>query len=432
MKKTQWFFLLVLFFSPFFLFAQIPLKGDLILGDTTQVHILTATNGDTFTGRVVGFDQENLLFQYQGNQLVFPVAEVTLVEVAVKVGEKEKMAGMPFEKKQPILDASLFFMYRAVTKNGAVYEGLLKKINAKEAVLDRPANDLLLLEFDSIILVGKKITEAAGRPNKFHRLKTKAGDSFVGQLLSFSGGEYVFLMRNGSELRFTVREVSHIHLEKEGEGPFIRSGSLGNYQHNQQRVFFSPSAFLLEEGTKEFRTMIVQNTIDFGVSKNITIGTGVYTVIVASGITGKIKIGGSFSDHFHVAVGAQGMYAFSVFDDAIGMGLVYGAVSIGTREKFISIGAGRGGDTEVDEGTTGYILNGSYRIGKKWRFFMEYLNFQQDDSDYPYYQPDNTTMGTLGLSWFKNRHQVDFGLFTTSSYDFDSTTVPAVGYSLRF
>jgi len=47
--------LTLLFFSVFG-FAQITFKGDLRLGDTTQVHILNTKDGSRLTGRVVGFD----------------------------------------------------------------------------------------------------------------------------------------------------------------------------------------------------------------------------------------------------------------------------------------------------------------------------------------------------------------------------------------
>ena len=134
-------------------------------------------------------------------------------------------------------------------------------------------------------------------------------------------------------------------------------------------------------------------------------------------MTGKIKIGASLTKHIHFAIGAQGMFAFSTFDsEVLNLGLVYGALSVGTKDNYLNAGIGRGNDNLSSGATTAYTFGGSLRIGDYWRFHFEYMKFRQDNTNSFSDYTEISNMGTLGMSWFKRQHQIDFGLHANQCF----------------
>ena len=206
------------------------------------------------------------------------------------------------------------------------------------------------------------------------------------------------------------------------------------YLYNPQRVFLSPSAFTLEKGVTEFRnTMVFHNNMDFGITDNLTIGAGFSSVIISNALSGKVKLGGSLSPHLHVAAGVQGMVLFPGYgDDAVSVGLLYGALTVGTKDKFLTASVGLGRDSDYGESTAGLTIGGAIRTSENWRIFLEFIHFDPYQSE-DYYSNYNTTMGTLGMSWFKGVHQIDFGLYGNSEWGYDTAIIiPIAAYSLRF
>ena len=453
MKFIQHVFFLALFLFPCFLKAQVPVQGNLKLGDTTQIHVLRTVKGDRFTGLVTEFDKEKLQFQYMGNVLEFSLNDVVVVEIVDAPDPTTEVKAVPIDKTpndtdslqgllvEPIGEESAKryvwpYEYRIQTTNGTQYTGILSRINATGVMLGKSGNSPIpIKDIKGIELMGSRLDTYETSLREHHRLKTIDADIFTGQLLSYDGQNYMFLMQNGSELTFPKQEVEYIYLVKKGRGgnfnyEEVKPFSQGYY--NQQRIFFTPSAFLIEKGTKEFRTMLVSNSLDYGLSDHVTVGVGVHTVVVATGLSGKIKVGASLTDRIHFAAGAQGLVAFSVFDsETLNLGLVYGSLSIGTKEKFFNFAVGRGSDNQTSQATTAYTMGGSYRIGKHWRFYGEYMNFREDVTD-PRFSHDTTTiMFTIGASWFKREHQVDLGLYGNDDL-YGVNAFPVIGYSLRF
>ena len=307
MKLSKHLFLLLLIGLPYFIHAQVPIQGELKLGDTTQVHVLKTAGGDRFTGLVTGFDQEKLLFQYRGNVLEFPLGEIESVEVVSPIyaepDEPEEVGATPVPKDpnnsdplqemlvEPIGQEAAKqyiwpFEYRVKTTSGVEYTGILSRINGRGLMLGRGGSSSLPFnKVSGIELMGNRIDTHETPLNEHHRLKTTDADIFTGQLLSYDGENYVFLMQNGSELTFPQYRVEYLYLVKKARNsnsPEEKTRIAPHRYYNQQRVFFTPSAFLLEEGTKEFRTMLIQNSVDFGLSDNINVGVGLNTIIVAS------------------------------------------------------------------------------------------------------------------------------------------------------
>ena len=448
MKLSKHLLLLSIFFFPSIINAQIPTKGHIILGDSSQQHVVSTLNGDKFTGRVTSLDAEKMTFQYRGNELVFPISEIQLVEVlGSETNEQAPLEPHPKEDNQKMTREEgksyiWHFDYRITNSRGIEHLGKMTKFNEFGATIDgsnAKSRFVPYKEVKTIERLGKKITENPNELNEYQRLITAAGNSFIGQLLSFDGEIFEFLLKNGSVIKYPKNEVSVIQIENSpgfSANKNRKKVHVGKqYYYNPQRVFFSPSAFTLEKGVTEFRnTMVLHNTIDYGVSENLTIGAGLSTVLVANAVSGKVKFGGSLTDHFHIAAGVQGLVLLPAFgEDAQTIALLYGAISVGTKDKFLSISVGMGRNDYDNENTAGITIGGSMRTSENWRIYMEYIYFDPVEAEDYFYRNSNTSMGTLGMSWFRDVHQIDFGLHTNSQWGYETIIVlPIAAYSLRF
>ncbi|HFA51781.1 MAG TPA: hypothetical protein ENJ95_22420 [Bacteroidetes bacterium] len=420
-----------LFSCSFSLFSQIPVSGKLIFGDSSQVHVITTKNGDKFTGRVIAMDQNTLTFQYLNNTLVFPAKDIKLVKI------KGQADGPPADipkSKEAVLqlkeaDYNDFFKYRVEQNNGTAMTGQLTKMTDKTIFLrNKKMGEKFFMtdEIRSLSLVGKKLDKQLIL-KKHQQLLTQNNDIFTGQLIGLKGDSLSFMLNNGSLLKYSLENIQSILLVSTKTYP--RRTSPRTWQVCPQQLFFTPSAFMLKHGDREYRTSLILHSLDYGLNDNMTIGTGLLTLIAVNAISGKIKIGASLTDQIHFAVGTRALFYIPSGEfDSGGFLLYYGAMTIGTEENYFNFSAGRGYATDVDGSSPGFSFGGAFRISENWKVFGEYMLIR----DKSYYRPSNTNFTSLGMKWQKKHHQVDFGVTAFNEEDYGATPFPIISYAYRF
>ncbi|MBI5914312.1 MAG: hypothetical protein HY842_02980 [Bacteroidetes bacterium] len=394
--------------------AQIPITGNLQLGDTTQIHILHTVDGDRLLGRVTAIDQEQVTFLFKNrNLLVFKTAEITEIEVQVQV------AG----PSEPVSDA--WFLR---TKKGEEYVGRIlfcDRLSLEIEVDSLQSEYLPWSKIDSFGLTSPIPSGPFENRSEFHVLKTKRGDRFIGQLISYNGFALHFLLRNGNGLFIPVSDIKNIVWLKtdqimELEGP--RRTIPG-----PDKLFFTPTAFLLKKREKEFRNSLIgHNSFDYGLSDHVNIGVGFSSVLLASMVTVKLKAGYSLSKYVHVAVGGQIGASYAIDEQTVGILIGYGAISVGTPETHVNFGIGKGSFTDsYSASTTGLTVGTSIRVSDWGRLFVEYIRFYSDgEVEIPFLQ--------LGASWFKKSNRFDFGFAITDLGDDTAVPFPIIGYTKMF
>ncbi len=407
-------------------FSQITVKGELRLGDTSQVHLLNLKDGSRLTGRVIGFDQDQLTFLFKNkNTLVFQFSEIENIEIQSVAMQNEPKTTMPAPPAaKPLSPAP--FMYAISTSNGKSFKGKLLKGNDSSIRLQNDDGSFKYLnwrEIDTLRYIG---TLPDWADQEKHILTTFRGDRFTGYVSAFEDATLYFILENGADLKFSTKDIRRLELTEKVTDIALQNNNDYVEMQGHERLYFSPTAFMLKKGQGEFRTVILNNSVDYGISDNFTIGGSFATVIAASLISGKAKFGGSLNDYLHVAGGVHLFGAFAIETEPIGAALAYGSLTVGTPEKFLSVSVGRGTSSESDGGTTGISFSGSFRIAERFRLYGEYLNFFD-----PY--GDNYGFAVLGGSWFNARHRVDFGFGAAPIYD-DATLIPfpLVSYAYRF
>ncbi len=412
------------------------------MGDTTQTHIVTTVTGDVFTGRVSAYGQDKITFIYGANTMTFGVDEIKLIEVKGPAQTNPDAAPAidtvfvgKLNPKTAEANYLWRFDYKIRTNNGQEYIGKVNKLNQNLLQLNNGKagkQNISIRKVREITHLGRNPSASPMLMPEYHRLITQDKNNFIGILLAFDGHEITFMLKGGSELKFKLNEINQLTFEENTDTKWLPGGkTLTDFSHNQQRVFFSPSAHTLEKGTSEFRTMIFYNNIDHGLTNNITIGTGLFSVIAATAFTGKVKIGASLTDNLHVAIGGQGMVALPTFDSGeFSLGLFYGSVSVGSVDNFINVSVGRGKSSDDSTGSMGFAVGARFKTGEHWSAYLDYLQF--DSSNGQYYNPDKTALGNLGLSWHKYQHQIDFGIVVIAIFDETVAALPIFAYSYKF
>lgn len=423
MKNRILSILFFLFGSCCQLHAQLPIKGNFSIGDTSQVHLLETKDGSRLVGRVIGFDQERVVFRFNADTLVLPLSNLASIEV-----KSDSPAASPepaVSQPQPAAPAEAGLLIAA--SMGESWSGTLKMgndVGIRLQVSPESSRFFPWREIDSLVCASP-----AGQPFQpgvVHVLTTKRGDRFTGHIKEYRRNIFRFTLEDGSILRFSAKDIRKLEPYADSQKDRAKSVERPPMQ-GHEKMYFSPTGFLMKQGEAEFRTFIISNSIDYGVSDKFNIGAGFSTVIVGSLLQGKVKVGTSLGKYIHVAAGGQLLGFAAIEQELAGAALVYGSLAMGTPESFINISTGVGiGGPDGGE-LRAYSLSASQRVGDKFRISGEFLLGVDRFGD-------RSQFGILGGNWFNRGHRVDFGFVFGSWLGTGITVVPIpiVSYAYRF
>ncbi|MEY3052711.1 MAG: hypothetical protein RLY31_2496 [Bacteroidota bacterium] len=399
--------------------AQLPINGTFRLGDTTQQQVLHMRDGSQLMGRILRFDEARLGFLFrQRDTLQLPIAEIDRIEVVgTKLSEPPANGASPYP-----------FQYSGFTKGANLVGGELIMANRTGFRLrqdDGKRTFIYWKDTDSLYLVGPSLPR---NPDKHQVLTTDRGDRFSGILRAYDGHSLRFELLSGNPIQLVPKDISQLNYQDDPANQSGKNSAAPDEMPGQVRMYVSPTGFLLRKQEREFRTVLVSNTFDYGASEHLTIGGGFSTVIVASMFQARAKFGGSIGDRIHLAGGVQLLGLTTLGLGTNGAGIAYGAVSLGNREKFLNLMVGKG--ISLSEGTSlsAYALSGSFRIATHFRIFGEYLDIFDEFQD-------GFRSVILGSSWFRKGNQIDFGFWMSNFQDLASdgfVPFPIASYSYRF
>ena len=202
------------------------------------------------------------------------------------------------------------------------------------------------------------------------------------------------------------------------------------------RYFYSPNSYGLRKGEGYYQNVwIFFNQVSFGITDNITIGTGVVPLFLFGGAPTPAWITPKFSipiikDKFNISAGALVGTVFGVNNS--GFGILYGNATIGSRDKNFSLGLGWGYSGSGDEGGNGSFaksptvsISGMVRTSKKWYFITE--NYYIDAGG------DVVILLSAGARVIIKKVSLDFGLVAPIISEQDIfIAVPWLGFVVPF
>lgn len=258
--------------------------------------------------------------------------------------------------------------------------------------------------------------------SRVHVLILDKGDVFTGKLLQYDSNEVVFKITSGDTLIYPPAEVEMVRI------------SPSPTKVISERLLVSPTGFGLEKGENEYRNIVFfYNAYHRGLSKNFSLGGGIMPLFITYLGWVDAKFTFELGDNLHLGTGGMlgGGYAYNFSEDGDGdvwdkysLAGGFGALTIGSRERFINLSAAKvlamtAGESEGSPWL--YSVGGSYRVWKSSRVFVEAGNVSGVDLEWTI---------ALGLStlYKGNNFDISFLFFPNEK----PWVLPAFGFAKRF
>ncbi|HBS87162.1 MAG: hypothetical protein A2W91_03005 [Bacteroidetes bacterium GWF2_38_335] len=227
------------------------------------------------------------------------------------------------------------------------------------------------------------------------KISMKNGEDFSGVLISQDKGTIRIRNENG-EMNLIIENVKSIEYESATVNYSVSNP-------NSSRYFFSHTAIPYEKNKFYYQnTFVFLNTLDYGLTKNLSIGGGfefISTVVGYPIFLISPKAGFKIKNKFHLGTGAF----FVGIPGEFFSSFIYGTATYGTRESNVSLGA------------TGCIINNElYDYGFIMFGGMHRISNGVSLLSENYYTPyiDNKTgyFGIHGIRLLSSTSHFDFGV----------------------
>jgi hypothetical protein len=256
--------------------------------------------------------------------------------------------------------------------------------------------------------------------DKIQIITMQGGSSLVGRITDIGEDEITFETDAG---RMTL-SISKIEEVKEVSAQSVRKGQYWFENPNTTRLFFSPTARMLQKGQGYFSDyMLFFPGIAYGFTDNFTFGGGM-TLIPGLDIDEQIfyftpKVGLKTSHNTNVAAGAL---VLALPEDDPVVGILYGVGTFGGPDGSISVGLGYGfvEDDVVDKPM--FMIGGEKRISRRVSFVSENWIFPEVDEP----------LVSAGFRFFGEGISVDLGLINVLGEDIFFPGIPWVDFVFNF
>ncbi|MCC7466087.1 MAG: hypothetical protein IT261_07455 [Saprospiraceae bacterium] len=335
-----------------------------------------------------------------------------------------------------------------VLKDGARIMGIIEKNTETEfwyTTCVNPNAGLRVIEKSKVREIRSKngVTSVAGFALKrFGQAFENADSSQLWQIVTLDGNLYVGNILAKSEEKINLRtkalgdieiplpQIREVQLAKKTQ---IVEGEFWYESPHNTRYFWSPSGYGLRKGEGYYQTTwVVFNQVSYGFTDYFTLGAGILPTFFFGGsgfpfwITPKLSVP-LVKDKLNLGAGVLYFNGIGDFSGSGGLGLGYGVLTAGSRDRNFTLGMGYG--FAEGEWTRSPVINasGMYRVSK--RFFLLTENYVIP------VRSEETTYGIVSAGGrFGGRGiAVDFGLFAPlgggSGFEF---ALPWLGINVPF
>lgn len=259
-------------------------------------------------------------------------------------------------------------------------------------------------------------------------VKTIDGSSNVGSIVQIDSVNIV-LQTSVTAMTIPVAKITEI---KDIQAGLIRKGEYWFVNPNATRLFFGPTAHMLNKGEGYFSdTYLFFPQIVYGFTGNLTLGGGM-SLLPGAGLGKQLlyllpKAGGPVGHNLHLAAGAL-VIKLPDFDDENNaeditmVGVLYGVGTRGSRDRSFTAGLGYGfeGDKLADRPMV--MLGGEYRVSRRISLVTENWMFPGLD------QP----LVSAGFRFFGEGLAVDLALANVLGEDMLFPGIPFVDFVYNF
>ena len=273
-----------------------------------------------------------------------------------------------------------------------------------------------LLIFSFSVLSAQQSSDTLKQAKKV-TITMKNGDEFTGKIIKQDSQTITLLTENGEMNLFADKVKSINDLEY--------SGKFSYPNPHDTRYFFGPTGIPLKKNKGYYQNILATlNFVNYGISKNISIGGGLEFVTTLLGNPLWLltpKIGFDLSEKIHLGGGFI-MGGIAGEGSAI---LPYGVFTLGTSETNVSLGAGYG----IIDGTVSdypaIMISGTHRVRNGLALLTENYII-------PYSKDNSVYFGIQGIRLLFRQNSFDIGAIVSSSFFNAIPALPFVGFARVF
>jgi hypothetical protein len=256
-------------------------------------------------------------------------------------------------------------------------------------------------------------------------IDTRDGNSFMGNIVAEDSSLLVLVTKTYGKLSIPLSQVKR---RKELNVRDLVEGEYWFENPHDTRYFFMTNGYGLKAGEGYYQnTWIMFNQVSYGATDFLTLGAGVVPLFLFAGsstpfwITPKLAIP-IVKDKINMSAG---MILGYLLGEDFGFGIGYGAVTVGNRDRNLTLGAGWAyADSQWAESPT-LTLSGMTRVGRKTYLLTENYYIGTGDSAFG--------VVSLGGRSVQKRLAIDYGLVFPVGADFGTfLAIPWLGIAVPF
>jgi hypothetical protein len=260
---------------------------------------------------------------------------------------------------------------------------------------------------------------------KIWLIDTRDGNSFIGNILTEDNNQIVLQTDAYGKIIIPKTQVKK---RKELFQEDLVEGEYWFENPHVTRYYFMTSGYGLDKGEGYYQnTWVLFNQVSYGFTNNLSLGVSVLPLFLFAGsptpvwITPKIALP-IVKDKINLGAG---MLLGYVLGEDFGFGLGYGALTLGGRDKNVSLGAGWAyADSQWADKPT-FSLSGMFRVGKKGYLITE--NYYIGTADI------SVGIISLGGRSVQRKLAIDYGLIIPLGTDMDTFfALPWLGIAVPF
>lgn len=375
-------FLLVFAAATFTASAQPKLAADLLLGDTSQVVVLHTNRGDQLLGRVGGWSGDSLTFLLAGqHELRFHLHDLHLLE----------------PRSNPANPDPAHEMLVLKTTYGKTFTGYLISLGPSMLRFHAKKGGVKHLRPENVASISTE--PVSGRPWKGfendYRLQFPRGRRSEGTFLGFHDNRLFFQHENGRIDTLAPSNIAKLDYRR----PFRPMHG------HQSSSLFAPTGFGLRKGQLAFRNIgyLFYNNFSYGLTDHLAVSGGTFGLIPHVSFKAAYDLG----PYLHVSAGGHFITAISFGASA--------ALSIGTPDYFINVAYFRNSDALFDSDLNfrAACYGASLRIGRRSRFFGEYVLISEPENEFGNFSVTNDgrrNTFTWGIGFLGRRTRLEVGM----------------------
>lgn len=207
---------------------------------------------------------------------------------------------------------------------------------------------------------------------KLYRIETTDGNEYIGNVLLKDSNAIRFKTENIGIITISQKDIVKIKVVNKEQ---IKGGSIWYENLQSTRYFWAPNGYGLQNGEAYYQNMwILYNQTGYGFSNNFSIGAGMLPLFLFGGSPTPIWVTPKFSipikkDRVNLGIGVLAATVVGASDQSFG--ITYGVLTLGSRDKNFTLGAGYG-YAGGDWAKSPIIMASSMiRTGKKGYFMTE-------------------------------------------------------------